>query len=340
MWPGFRRVRLTCRFVAAVVILMVAMCADAASLLDPAFNFRTLRTEHFIIYFHQGEDHLAGRLASIAEEEWPLVGRALGVTAPRRTHVILADQSELANGWATPLPYDLIFVTAAAPPGSDFIGRTDDWLRLVFTHEFTHIVHLDRSEGWARVFRGVFGRSSLSLPNTWLPVWQIEGLAAWEESAITGEGRLHAGDFRAIEREAARSGRVVPIDRVNGGLTDWPAGLAPYAFGLGFHDYLSQRFGDERFGLLAARTSRSLPFFGSRAFKKVYGESLGDLWNDYQRGSSIERTASPPNGSNRSNLSNPSNLSNLSIPLQLTHTGFTVLGPRFAPAACPSCSPE
>jgi Tol biopolymer transport system component len=316
------------RFVVAVGLLLTAVRADAASRLDPAFHFRTLTTAHFIIYFHQGEDHLAARLAAIAEETWPRVGRALGVTAPRRTHVILADQSEIANGWATPLPYNLIFITAAAPPGSDFIGRTDDWLRLVFTHEFTHIVHLDRSEGWARILRGVFGRTSLAFPNTWLPVWQIEGLAAWEESAIAGEGRAHAGDFRAIERESARAGRIVPLDRVNGGLTDWPAGLAPYAFGLGFHDYLSQRFGDGRFGLLAARTSRSLPFFGSRAFKKVYGESLGDLWNDYQRGSSIE------------NLSNPSNPSNPSSLARLTHEGFMVLGPRFAPPGCAGCAPE
>src|SRR5437879_5573060 len=80
-----------------------------------------------------------------------------------------------------------------------------------------------------------------------------------------------------------RAGRLPPLDRVNGGLTDWPGGLAPYAFGLGFHDYLAGRFGDDRFGQLAARTSRSLPFFGSRAFRKVYGESLGNLWRDYRR---------------------------------------------------------
>jgi WD40 repeat protein len=336
MWLAFRLVRPINRRVLVLLaaILMATTGANAASLLDPAFHFRTLTTEHFIIYFHQGEDHLAARLAVIAEEEWPRVGQALGITAPMRTHVILADQSELANGWATPLPYNLIFVTATAPPGSDFIGRTDDWLRLVFTHEFTHIVHLDRSEGWARVFRGIFGRTSLALPNTWLPVWQIEGLAAWEESAITGEGRLHAGDFRAIEREAARSGHVVPIDRVNGGLTDWPTGLAPYAFGLGFHDYLSQRFGDEQFGALAARTSRSLPFLGSRAFKKVYGESLGDLWKDYQRSESAERA------SNSSTGASPRNASGFSTPVRVTHDGFTVLGPRFAPPACDTCAPE
>src|SRR5262245_22893377 len=102
-----------------LVVVFAAVPVNGASLLDPAFQFRTLTTPHFIIYFHQGEDHLAARLSAIAEDEWSRVGQALGVTAPRRTHVILADQSELANGWATPLPYNVILVTAAAPPGSD-----------------------------------------------------------------------------------------------------------------------------------------------------------------------------------------------------------------------------
>src|SRR6266566_3425068 len=266
MLSAFIRPRRISRLVLAAVVLAAALRADAATFLDPALHFRTLTTAHFILYFHQGEDHLAARLAIIAEDVWPRVGTALGVSAPRRTHVVLVDQTELANGFATPLPYDLIFITAAAPAGSEFIGRTDDWLRLVFTHEFTHIVHLDRSEGWARIFRGIFGRTTVVFPNVWLPVWQIEGLAEWEESAIAGEGRLHAGDFRAIEREAARVGKLPPMNRVNGGLTDWPGGLAPYAFGLGFHDYLADRFGEDRFGQLAARTSRSVPFFGSRAF--------------------------------------------------------------------------
>ena len=131
----------------------------------------------------------------------------LGVTPPRLTHVVLADQTELANGSATPVPFDTIVVTAVWPAGSEFIGNVDDWLRLVFTHEFTHIVHLDRSIGWARLLRGIFGRTSIAFPNLFLPTWQIEGLATYEESVITGEGRLHAGDFRAIVGEAARQQR-------------------------------------------------------------------------------------------------------------------------------------
>src|SRR5262249_31922549 len=152
--------------------------------------------------------------------------------------VILVDQTELANGWATPVPYDAIMVTAAWPAGVEFIGNHDDWMRLVFTHEFTHIVHLDRSESWAQVVRRIFGRTEIAFPNLSLPQWQIEGIATYQESIVTGRGRLYAGDFMSVVNEAARIGMLEPLDRVNGGLTDWPDGDGAYAYGVRFHQYL------------------------------------------------------------------------------------------------------
>lgn len=307
-----------------LLLLAPASTTSAASRLDPRFRFRTLTTAHFQIHFHQGEDALAARLAVIAEEVWPRVGGALGVDAPRRTHVIVGDQSELANGWATPFPYNTIFVTAAAPSGAEFIGRTEDWLRLVFTHEFTHIVQLDRSRGWARLLRGVFGRTPVAFPNVFLPGWAVEGLAVWQESAVPGAGRRYAGDFRAIEFEAGRAGLVEPLDRVNGPLVDWPSGSAPYAYGLGFHQYLATQYGEERFARLYAATAGRVPFLGTGAFNSIYGRSLGQLYTDYSR--SLAEPSGPPRERTQA--------------MRLTRHGFTVLGPRFAPPACDSCSAE
>src|SRR4051812_42162925 len=324
MSRALQRFRRTSGLCLTLLLLIAGPVTHASGLFDPALRFRVITTAHFVVYFHQGEERMAERLAAIAEDVWQSAGDALRRRGPGRTHVILADQSELANGWATPLPFNTIMVTAAAPAGSEFIGRTDDWLRLVFTHEFTHIVHLDRSEGWARPVRWVFGRLPLAFPNLFLPVWQIEGLAAWQESALTGEGRLHAGDFRAIEREAAAHGVVEPLDRVNGGLTDWPGGSGPYAYGLGFHQYLVERFGADQLATLADQTARSIPFTGSRAFKQVFNEPLGSLWKDYAR-----------------SLSNPPNPENPPNPVQrLTHHGFTVLGPRFVSPRCTGCAAE
>ena len=236
---------------------------------------------------------------------------------------MLVDQTDLANGWATPLPRDTIAVYAVWPAASDAL-KTDDWLRLAFTHEFTHILHLDRSEGWARAVRSIFGRTPLAFPNVFLPTWQIEGLAVYEESALPGEGRQHAGDFRAIVDEAARARRLLPMDRVNGGLTKWPGGEAPYAYGLGFHAYLADRYGPETLIALADRSARSVPYLGSTAFKRVFGKSLGTLWREYEDATiaSIQPDAAPDGGQ------------------RLTHHDYQVLGPRYLQPVCTGCPLE
>jgi len=304
----------------AVLLAVAAGTAHAASRFDPALRFRVLRTPHFLIYFHQGEDRMARRLMTIAEETWGALQGPLGVQPPPLTHVVLADQTEFANGFATPLPYDTIVVYTVWPSAAEFVF--DDWLRLAFTHEFTHIVHLDRSEGWARIARGIFGRTPYAFPNLYLPPWQIEGLATYEESAITGEGRLHAGDFRAIVDEAARARALEPLDRVNGGLTDWPASAGPYAYGVDFHEYLVRRFGADKLAALAEATARRFPYTSTRAFLYVYGESLGDLWRDFE--------------ADRESLSARQREVDAGV-TRLTRHGFSVNGPRFDPHTCGGC---
>jgi len=304
------------------MLVCASAASEGASVFDPALRFRVLPTEHFFIYFHQGEERMARRTAAIAEDTWHRLERPLGVRPPPVTHVVLADQSEFANGYATPVPYNTIVIYTAWPSGSEF--DFDDWLRLAFVHEFTHIVHLDRSEGWARIARNIVGRAFYAFPNIFLPLWQIEGLATYEESVITGQGRLHAGDYRAIVGEAARARRLEPLDRVNGGLTDWPAGATQYAYGVGFHEYLANRFGADKIAELATATARRFPYTSTRAFEYVYGESLGDLWKAYES-SLVSAAGSPPADAQIR---------------RLTHQGFTVAGPRFDRFVCPGCPPE
>jgi acetyl-CoA C-acetyltransferase len=60
----------------------------------------------------------------------------------------------------------------------------------------------------------VFGRVVLGFPNLFLPTWQIEGFATYQESALTGSGRLHASDFRMVDKASgAVSYEDVVVDR-------------------------------------------------------------------------------------------------------------------------------
>ena len=220
------------RICAGAAALLVALSATslafgASERYDPRLRFRTISTPRFDIHFHQGEEAIAKRLAVVAEqvatEMEPRLGR------PRmRVNVILVDQTDLSNGWATPVPYNLIEIAAAAPRADSIIGNTRDWLRLVFTHEYTHVLHLERSRGWLGAIGRPFGRLPCSIPTCFCRRCSIEGIATHEEGATTGEGRPPAGDFRMLIDRAAR-GRAIPVAGAceQRASSHWPSGHTP-----------------------------------------------------------------------------------------------------------------
>ena len=237
-----------------------------------------------------------------------------------RTHVVLVHQDDRPNGSTTVVPWNAIEIDAVPPTGADSIGNTDDWLTYVFTHEYAHVLHLDRSAGWAVLARVLFGRTVIGFPNLSLPLWQIEGFATLVESE-GGQGRLHAGDFREIVDAGASAGRVEPLDRVNGGLIAWPSGQGWYAYGARFQEFLVARYGRERLVELADRTAARIPFITSGAFKAVYGKSLGELWREFELAAATVGDCPPC-------------VSRGTVPQirtaaqQLTHLGYGVEAPR------------
>ena len=113
-----------------------------------------------------------------------------------------------------------------------------------------------------------------------------------------------------VDRAAASLG-FDPLDRANGGLTDWPGGAAQYVYGAYFHQYLADRFGPESIAKLAEETSGRVPYFGAPAFRKVFNRSLGELWEDFA--ANARAHALPEDGA----------------PARLTHHGFSVGAPTF-----------
>lgn len=310
----------------ALLLSFAASEATAASRYLPHLRFRVLVTPHFRIYYHQGEEHLARELAAIAESVQRELPPRLGLPAPSVTHVVLAGQDDASNGSAFPVPYNTITLTAAWPAQSELIGFTREWLRLVFVHEYAHILQTGQSRGWASVMRGIFGRSPLAFPNLALPLWQIEGFATWVESRETGEGRVRAGDAATIVRQRVRGAGPEPIDRYNGGLVDWPGGNGPYLVGGFFHEYLVSRFGERKLRELIERQAGRVHYFGAGAFEAVLGVPLRDLWGDFMR--SAESVSVPTAGA-----SAPAGAAAPALearaPARLTRHGFLVGNPRF-----------
>lgn len=306
------------RAAAALVVLLVLTAGGvhAAGRYLPRLTFRVLATPHFRIYYHPGIEREARQLAAIVERERTALAERLGLPAPGLTHVVLADQDDTANGSAIPLPYNTITINAAWPRSAESIGYTSDWLRLVFIHEYTHILQMDQSRGWSNLVRKLFGRTPLAFPNLFLPQWQVEGLATYAESAMTGEGRVYGGDSRSVVLDRIVLVGAERMDRLNGGHVSWPTDRGPYLYGALFHEFLAKQKGDASLGELSRRTAGRVPYFTAGAFKAIYGESPSRLWEQFQKAAGDARGIASGGTPAR----------------RLTWERFVVTGPRFVEA--------
>lgn len=250
----------------------------------PRYRWQTITTEHFYVHFHQDEEELARRAAGIAESVHSRLAPMMRWTPRGRTHLILADHVDVSNGSATPFPDNRIEIYVSAP-GSDpesSIAYYDDWLDLVITHEYAHILHLDQAHGLPRVLRSVFGRHLLTFPNALSPLWMTEGLATFVESEMSDAGRVKGTFVEMVLRTAAIESRW-PEEAQAGGLSpEWPGGSARYFFGSKFMAWLAQRYGTDAVArYFNEHSGRIFPFLHNRTAEHVFGKELTDLWEEW-----------------------------------------------------------
>jgi len=115
-------------------------------------------------------------------------------------------------GRSVPLQPDPDHADAAAGEPGFGTTRYDDWLRLVITHEYTHVLQLDMASKLPLALRSIFGR--LYFPNALQPEWLIEGLATFEETELTAGGRGRSPGSEMVLRLAALEGRIPTLDEM------------------------------------------------------------------------------------------------------------------------------
>ena len=129
-------------------------------------------TEHFRIHFHGGEEQVAEEMAHVAERAFDIMTEELQWTPDLpTTEIVLIDNTDIANGYATYLPFNTIVIYITAPDGNSTLSLYEDWNEKLFTHELTHILHMDTIEGATVVFRKILGKSLQSMD------WFLVGLS-------------------------------------------------------------------------------------------------------------------------------------------------------------------
>ncbi|MGC2517761.1 MAG: hypothetical protein WA373_01450 [Burkholderiales bacterium] len=270
----------SCLRIFAVALLLWGPHARA-QWADPSRHWRTLETAHFSLHFAEETRSRARVVAEVAETVYPRITGWLNWKPESRTHLVLLDSADFANGFATPLPFDN-FAIFLSPPDEGELLQNRAWLELVLTHEFTHVVHLDKASRAPLVLRRIFGRFPWLFPNVWEPGWLVEGLAVYSESdAGKRYGRLGQSQFEGMMRAENARG-LLSLRELNADGRGFPLNR-DYLYGSYFFAFLAERYGPQSIlDYVENYSDNVLPFRIHSNPVAVTGKPMDALWLEYQ----------------------------------------------------------
>lgn len=268
--------------VLSVFILLVLKSFAQTTTLET--NPSTLRwyqvnTKHFKVVYPKGFDEQAQRVANTLEHIHIPESRTLG-SSPRKISVILQNQSSVSNGFVSMTPRRSEFY--AMPSQNYNFQGTNDWLTMLASHEYRHIVQNQHAmRGLNRVFYYLFGANTFSATSHLaVPSWFWEGDAVAAETAFTHSGRGRILNFGLLFKSNLLEGRTFNYDKQY--LRSYKHNI-PDHYVLGYHmiGYLRRRTNDpEIWGKITAHAWNIpiMPFTFSIAVKRESGMYVSKLY--------------------------------------------------------------
>ena len=200
--------------------------------------------------------------------------------------ITLTDVSDGANGQASSVPFNFINAFGVPPDSLDELNDFDDYVKLLITHEFTHVVHLDTIlSPCALIYNTLLGKTFA--PNLAEPVWFIEGMAVLMESRQTTAGRLRSSFYDMHLRVPFLEGRAFGLDQVTAIPSAYPQGTAAYLYGSSLLRYVEDRYGPHKIRELSQRYADTCVPGGlnrtaiqtvGRGYAGIFGAGLFDDW--------------------------------------------------------------
>ena len=124
------------RLLAAIAAASIVYPMLAGAQLVPNARWYTIETKHFRVHFTRGLESEGRRGAADAERAFAELSSELKPPGGK-VDLVIADNIDYVNGYATTFPSNRIVVYAHPPFDAPDLRNYDDWLRLVITHEIT-----------------------------------------------------------------------------------------------------------------------------------------------------------------------------------------------------------
>jgi len=281
----------------AFVFVFVPLSGQMPEYNHPELTWKTIKTEHFEVHFHNGTLRTAELVAEIAEEVYPQITELYNFKPDTKVHFIIKDYDDNSNGAS--YYYDNK-IEIWAPPMNFHLRGTHNWLRDVVTHEFTHIVSLGAAMKFTRRIPAVYLQYisyekekrkdvihgypdrivSLPVAGTSVPMWFAEGMAQYQRKGIDFDWWDSFRDM--VLRDAVLNNNMLsPAEMEVFGSSSLRNELV-YNQGLALVTYISRFYGEEKIAELAQAMGSVKRMSFSSACKKVLGKTEKQLYSEWK----------------------------------------------------------
>ncbi|MFM2058290.1 MAG: hypothetical protein RLY71_2675 [Pseudomonadota bacterium] len=276
------------RFLLLLLVLLGLGAGQAtAQTADPWADWQSADSAHFRVHYRLEQRHQAEQVAQAAERAYRRISPALHWQPASRIELVVFSEFDLANGYSTPQPYNLVGAFLAPPQEGELLDNSP-WLDLLLTHELVHTIHLDKVRGAPKVLRNIFGRAPWFFPNLFEPGWALEGLAVYHEgaqdggpaaAAALGRGRLYGPTFEAWLRAEQAHG-FMKLAELNADGRALPLSKA-YLYGGYFFDFVARRYGAPAVGDLVENYSGNIVPRLHTNPREITGKTMDVLWDEF-----------------------------------------------------------
>lgn len=259
-------------------ILTILGTWPAEAQYDPRWEWYTISNEHFIIYYPKGHEQLAQRVLALSDEVHRDITGYLGVE-PRPCPIVLDPGTDIFNGFMDVFPNRISLYETPLYTVRGF-GPASDLMDLVFTHEYTHYVHITMRRGWYGDLTTVLG-DGLAISNIISPGWIDEGITTNTETLFTDGGRGRCPLFKGEMRSFTEGEGLWNLSAAGTTSPYAPPGSRIYLGGYHMVDYLNRTYGQDAIARLG-RYQAEHPVGGTReALEKVTGKSPRQFYRDF-----------------------------------------------------------